>query len=398
MQLQTKLKLKKDATLGADAPSKLFYYLPLIGCDGLSLYVLLFGLYEDEYEIKNLIDMSTIKTLKELKNAFNKLAGIGLVELYKSKTDALDEMCVLRDPLSKQTFFSSLILTEQLKEKTGKAFNFLKPRVLVKKGYEKLTPSYDEVFKRSKKENRLISPIKLSGFNYVFFISLFSKDEFPSTVLETEEVKRTVEECAFLYKLSESDMRSVLKTVLVNESDLTVETIKNQAKLFYNKNKDATELTTTVINNDNYLDSEKNDKQLKLLNYLEKASVEEILYQLTKMQPLKKDVLMFEKIKSECMFTQGVMNVLILYVNRLKEGKRVSENYYLTIASEWKAKKVDSTFKAYLIFLELVKPKPKEKRVLRSEVVPEWFKKSEDIELETTDENADLLKELFDYD
>ena len=72
--LYEKFKINQNVQLNnEDIKSLSLLYLPLMGIDSFAIYSIFSSLdKETEYSFKNIIDLSTIKTLKSLNNGLDK--------------------------------------------------------------------------------------------------------------------------------------------------------------------------------------------------------------------------------------------------------------------------------------------------------------------------------------
>ena len=403
VQLKDKIKIKKKTVLADNLGQATLYYTPLIGPDGVGLYLALNSLDGIGYDVDFFIKLLALGNIHNFQNTIKKVVSVGLISLYKKHDQDSEYLFLVNNPLNYDDFFSTPLLIETLKEKMGDSFSFLKKKPESLKGYEEIVIPYDKAYKRIKEQNFYTSlkgdVIRIEKFNYALFINMFDQKIIPYAIFDDKVICEAIVQSAILYNLSEHDMYSVIMNIYNIGTDFTADVIVSHAKKYYQEVVKGPVLETAVKESDDYLASIKDDKVLTLINYLNRATTEELLRSITKMMPVPKDLEMFKKIKEKTGFSQGLLNALITYVYRLKKGERVSETYYLTIASEWKASKVNNTLDGFYKISSLDKtPKKQSSFKQIKKETPNWYKESENLDPEAIDintEGAIILDEIF---
>ena len=146
--LYEKFKINQNVQLNnEDIKSLSLLYLPLMGIDSFAIYSIFSSLdKETEYSFKNIIDLSTIKTLKSLNNGLDKLEGLGLLKTYFNEEKGY--IFELIPPLTEKEFIHEEVLMSLLESEIGsieieKIKSRYKP---VSKQFKNISKSFQDVY------------------------------------------------------------------------------------------------------------------------------------------------------------------------------------------------------------------------------------------------------------
>lgn len=400
-----------------DISSLSLLYLPLMGIDSFALYSILSNLNKNtEYNFKKIIDLSTIKTLKELNSALDKLEGLGLLKTYFNEEDGY--VFELIPPLKEREFIQEELLMALLETEIGsleieKIKSKYKP---INKKYKNVTKEFQDVFSITTKKateyvKNLVSPIisiKNENFNYSLFKLLFEASDIDESLLNDSEFKQKIIRLSYVYQLNEEEMKDVVFNTIMIEKKSDYASLSRNARIaFQNKYKVSTPKIQTV-NEDNFIDSEQDDVVIKFANSLESKTPSEVLEELSNMKPTPGELKIAEDLKNNTNLTYGAINYMIMIVSTEKDGALPNYNYFEKIAANWSRAKVKTAYDA----IKYVEKKKLEKQESMKQQpnkkvapVPEWYAEYEKNLQEKRDQgtnegnenkdvNLDELKEM----
>jgi replication initiation and membrane attachment protein len=382
-------------------------YLPIIGVDSFSLYNLLFTLDEGEtYSIKKLIDSLNFSSGSLLEHALHKLEAVSLIDSYYN--DQKGYLFYLKTPLSRTSFFTNSLLASFLSLQIGE-LETTKMRNLQDKAnvrsYKEISKAFDEVFDISSENvsnlfNRLLKikndkSIRVINpeFDYIFFKMSFDSDFIDQKVLEDEEFKQQILAISYNYKLNEEDMKQVIDKTIALDHDLKYEDIsKNAKRLFQDKNKNKTPRVITK-EPDAFINSQTDDAVYQIFALIENNTPGDLLKQLSGIEPSVAEMGMFQNLIDNTKFPVSVINLMILYVNSIKNGEIPSYNYFEKLANIW-ARAGVKTAKDALDYINQPKDTKDSKKAYgkKQAALPDWYEKYSQ-ELEKTKETASLSEE-----
>ena len=101
---------------------------------------------------------------------------------------------------------------------------------------------------------------------------------------------------------------------------------------------------------------------------------------------------MLDDLRRNTGYSQGVINIMILYVLREKDGELPGYNYFEKIANTWKRAKVKTSKDALDMINKDKEPKEVEKKYQSGKVkaTPEWYKEYEKSIKETTQKSEEF--------
>ncbi|WP_019242869.1 MULTISPECIES: replication initiation and membrane attachment family protein [Bacillus] len=425
-------------------------YQPLIGPLSVSLYMTLWSEIEsnrlwskdsNHYCLMNMMGLS----LKEIYEARSRLEGIGLLKVYKqSSQEATSLLYELMAPLNPEQFFTDGMLNVYLYKKIGKSQfaklkHFFSDEAMDVKGYQETTKTFPEVFASSHLDSLYVSEEsrqdlevehgqsfvsrmesqELDGFAEHFDFGLFfagMKSTLISEKAFTKDIQMTIAKLSYIYGINPIAMQSIVMRAVISDDEIDMEELRRAARDWYQIEYNQ-ELPSLVeqVQPIKYRHTEKpKTKEEEWIQHLEQVSPRELLIQYGGgVEPTLTELKIVEEVMIEQKLLPGVMNVLIEYV-MIKNDRKFPKAYVKTIASHWARKNV-KTVKAAMDLAKKEYEKDqkrnskqkqsysKTKKVIRTEIVPDWLKDAKNRETnqieadhsntKETEENADFLAE-----
>lgn len=395
-------KVEKDFTIGGgETNSMTKLYMPIIGVDGFSLYFLLTTLKkQEEYQISKLMDNLGFSNPLFLEEAINKLEAIGLIKTYYNKENGY--LFVINEPLSIKSFLNNHILYDFLKSKIGSTeISKIKKEIKKEAGYKEITKAFDEVYKRDSVVIKNILPsyfkelakdnieVKNNSFDYTYFKLMFDTNFIGEELFEDKKFKDEILKISYHYGLSEEEMYQAVMDTIKLDKDLKLEDINKRAVNIYSA-KRPEPITFTPKESISLKDSELDEATARFLDLVEKISCEELLKTLSGIKASVSELKLFDDLMKATGFSQGVINVMVLYVTNEKNGEIPSYNYFEKIANTWKRAKVKTAKDA----LDVINKKPEEKKTTnyskkaKVKEVPDWYKDYEKTISEASNKNV----------
>ena len=393
-------------------------YLPIMGIDSFSLYNVLtsFEVGKD-YAYKNLLDLLAGFSLASLNQAFDKLEALGLVKAYHNKKSGY--LYEIYPPLSKDAFLANELLEACLTSQIGQvALENLKKNIVKADGYKDVTKKFEDVFSIDTKNKEsilasLVMPevtVSNKDFNYVLFKAMFD-GSIPEDVLEDSEFKKHILRIAYTYKLNVDEMHECVEKTMAIDKNLEYASISKNAKLAFQNKYSVKDPVLKSNNNDKYLGSVQDEAWYEVLNSVENMSISDVLQSLSGVRPSVAEINMFEKLQNNTGFPDGVINLMILVVNKEKNGELPGYNYFEKIANTWARAKIKTAYDV----LKYYEDKKASEKVLEKEasarsqkkpkaILPSWYdaykkeldnNQSKQMNEEQTKEMIDLVKDLF---
>ena len=391
-------------------------YQPIIGSVAISLYFTLWGNLDTsltssvEYTHHNLMAIMRIK-LEDILEARERLEAIGLLKTYLKKGNINNYIYELYSPLDPNEFMSNPILATSLASNIGKnefdrILNFFKVPKIVLDGYEDISVSFGETFEVTdslnileSKDIRKVKQIDLVVDEKIDLNSLLSL--IPNEILNyrsiTKDTKSLIYKLAYIYNLNEDELSELIRNSINEKKIIDKDLLRNNCHNYYtfeHKN-----MTPSLIykKEPEYLRKKVGDvsKKAKLIYTFETTSPYDFLTGKNKgVRPSKSDLALIENLMLDYDLTPGVVNVLIDYVLRINDNK-LTKNYVLTIASQWKRSNIKTVEEAMDICKKENKTKNKERvRIIKKEKKPEWFDKNIEESAASLDDIAALEASL----
>jgi replication initiation and membrane attachment protein len=422
-------------------------YQPLIGSNGLSLYMTLWseldqnGMWGEETTHHTLM-IHMHRPLKDIYEERMKLEGIGLLKVHMNIQDGVRSFIYeLVPPLSPKAFFDDAVLNIFLYHRLGKTkYNstknfFLYPEIDTTM-YKEITRSFNDVFssmhpnqvESSLQSNDVHELFLLNGqelmdrtdnnevkihntfFNFELFYEGLSDAVIPKKAI-TEKVREAIIKLAFLYGIDHLQMKNVLMSAITGNDSIDIEQLRKSAREWYQfENGDAmpalTERTQplayqTMVRKEPTTEAELFVKQL------EQTSPRQLLVELSGgAEPSGSDLKIIEDVMFKQKLLPGVVNVLVHYV-MLRTDMKLTKGYVEKIASHWARKQIRTVQDAMAIAKEEhrqyqqwaetknnPKTRTKNQKSARTEMLPEWFgDNKEETRVDPENENQNIEDE-----
>ena len=323
-------------------------------------------------------------------------------------------------PLNVESFLDNSILASFLENKIGDVeFEKIKVGNQKHSGYKDISKSFDDVFERTTESIKNILPnefknlvndsiyVKNKDFDYIIFKLSFQDSVIDQEILNDKYFKEEILKISYHYNLNEDEMKEAVLETLRVDKDLRIKDIsKNASKIYQAKSIQPIRFVTKEA--DPFVSEGVDDTTLRFLSLVEKTSCEELLYSLSNIKPSTSELKMLDDLRRNTGYSQGVINIMILYVLREKDGELPGYNYFEKIANTWKRAKVKTSKDALDMINKDKEPKEVEKKYQSGKVkaTPEWYKeyeksikeatqKSEEFETKEKDLEEALASGLF---
>ena len=391
------IKVNKVSLSGEDLFVLSSMYLPLIGTNSYSIFLLLNNLNGDERQVKTLLDMIGNQNPNLFTQSVAKLEGIGLVKKYYNEEKGY--LLQLLSPISGKAFLKNDILKQYLYNQIGDVeVHNLEKRYREKKisGYTDMTLSFDEVFKPVKEKNIPVSiddsveidniKVKNQAFDYLVFKMAFSSDELSGELLNDVDFENNILKISYQYQLNEQEMYEAVKRTMAMTHDLRYEDIAKSAGYIYQNKEQTTVLGFEIKEAVNYEHNLKDDEK-ELIRLANNLSIAKMLEALSGIKPALAELNDFNKLQNLTGLPNGVINILIFYINKVKQGEPVNYTYIEKIARSWMKAGVKTAEDAVL-YMGREKEKTTTKARRQKKVVeePNWLKEDYSGGQELTDE------------
>ena len=362
-------------------------YMPLIGPKSINIYMTLrtFVLSGETESMINghlkLFQMLQIKKETDFIKERNKLEAVGLLDVYQSNNTYVYK---INNVLMAEEFFSNDILKNFLYQKVqDEEFNNLMMEFLVHRvdlnEFENVTKSFDDVFEVDTKNSLsyleelnslIITPngemIKVNNphFDYKYFNVLISAlDILDSDVLASRTLYDYVNRYSFLYQLTTEEIKDAIVESVNIDKNIDYEVFKKSCKKIYDKHT----VKPKIIKAQN---TSNNDK---LITFLEQSSPNVIVENLFGVGLVSSEIEMFDKLLNNTGISLGILNVLVIYVLKDKNGEVPSYNYFDKIIKTWQRMGLSSTKEAMDYINGRTNQTPKAKTRNNVKAVPDWY-------------------------
>ena len=347
--------------------------------------------------------------LEDIKEAREKLEGIGLIKTYLKKGEVNSYIYELYSPLSAYEFINNPILNTALYNNLSKKeYNRIVATLVLPKidlnGYKNISRSFKDVYnflETEKAENKNIRKVNHLDLSFEPMINLnevlsLIPEEMLSLKNISKEDKEIIYQLSFVYNLNNEEMSEVIRNSIVNYR-ISVDLLKDNCRNFY-KFEHKGKIPKAVFQSQPlYLRQNKiNDsRKSKLINQFEKENPYDFLAFKQGARPTKKDLETIEYLIIDQKLNPGVVNVLIDYVLKINNNKLV-RSFVEQIAAQWKRSKITTVNDAMDIAMsEYDKSKNKTKKNAHTkDIMPEWLNKDVKEELLTEEELLQFEKEL----
>lgn len=393
-------------------------YMPLIGPKSINIYMTL-RTFVQSGEVESmtnghlkLFQLLQIKKENDFIKERNKLEAVGLLEVFESSNIYAYKVKQVK---SAEQFFNDDVLRTFLYQKIqDEDFNNLMMEFLVYrtdfKEFKNITKSFDDVFEVDAKNNLsyleelnslIITPtgemIKVNNphFDYKYFnVLIGALDILDNDILSSRTLYDYVNRYSFLYQLTTEEIKDAVIASVNIDKNIDYDVFKKTCKKIYDKH----EVKPKIIKTQNSTSDD------KLINFLDVSSPNVIVENLFGVGLVSSEIEMFDKLLNNTGISLGILNVLIIYVLKDKNGEVPSYNYFDKIIKTWQRMGISSTKEAMDYINGRNQPKSTSKPKSKTNVkdVPDWYDdyikdvEAKNKDKENKEENAKSIEELND--
>jgi replication initiation and membrane attachment protein len=329
-------------------------YQPIIGCQAYNLYLTLMNLMNrqtlisDEYLHADLESLLNRKLDLIEKDRF-KLEALGLLVTFFAADSFTYE---IKLPLSARSFINDGILGQYLissitKTRFKKILKIFKISPQNKKQKYNISKAFNEIFPAINneeviQENNLLSGEKhrfVAMNKYDFNWRLFS-DSLPKEVFDisdlTEAIRLKIESLSYVYGLDELNLKDVLIKSLDENNQVNIEYLARNARYEYEK------LIEVPTNIDLKEKSPNRNTPTDPVEYFKTVSPIQLLSELGEGLVSVADLKTIERLIEEVGLNPSVVNVLVAYIARTKDGVMPGFAYFQKVGQTWKRNQINS--------------------------------------------------------
>lgn len=385
MDSNFKLIIKTELS-SADFKVLVFLYQPLIGIDTYSLYTTFYHLSKQNITLlhKDLFDILNLKQ-KDFLKMTEKLEAIGLLETYEK--DGLEFVYILKPPYSAKKFLVDTFLGAYLESEIGssnlkKLASFFKVSDGINHEFNNITKSFDDLynFKTNQTinvdfdlESRNGNNTKLikNGINYNEFVEKLPRS-LKSPKLFNDNFKQQLIQIAYIYQFSIDDLINVYEKAHLGKNNIKISEVNFQAKQYFESENKQIAVEKKEITEEEALNS------VPYIQIIEKYGINEIYHTSNALETVNEFINQNE-------IMQGTLNVLLIYILKLKEGVLPNVNYLNRVWQSWSSKGVRTVSDAIKFREDIEKNyqtnyKTKSKTVNKPEWIDKYMKELEEME------------------
>ncbi len=403
-----------------------FLYQPLIGSSCFSLYMTLWAELEEnrlwsESSTHHLLMNLSGMNLKEIYEVRLKLEGIGLLKTFVKTIDGGRSFIYeLHPPLNPEQFFLDGMLNIYLYRKIGKNHfarlkRFFSDQQFPKeKEYQEVTRAFQDVFTSATpgslqylqdvseelelEENHQFigrnetNPIQIDGntFDFDLLAAGLNESLVPKKAL-TSKIKNVISNLAFLYNINPIEMKNFILGAIDPNDEIDIDDLRKGARDWYqfvNYDQLPSLVYRTQPATYQVQLTEPKTIEEELIRSYETNSPIVIFKELSGgVEPTEAQLKVLEEVMIKYKLPPGVINVLI-DVTFKKTNMKFPKSYVETIASQWAKLQIKTVKEA----MELAKEEDRKgkeskksgrganKKLIRTEVLPDWFEESADVE------------------
>lgn len=398
-----------------DKKNLISFYMPIIGCTAVSLYLTLWqDLNYKEEDSNILIHHHLMTLLKESKEviyqARQSLEAVGLLKTYVKSENVKTFIYELYSPLLPNEFFNHPILNIVLYNNIGSEEYDNLIKLYQKKKYDyssyiDVTKKMDEVYKsenynvKNDIKDRSINNITLnSKINYEQISTSIPKNVMSDKALNKKS-RELIDNLSFVYNFDTLKMIELIRGSLNEFGMIDKNALRLNARKSYNLSSNS--LPTLIYRTQpEYLKKASGDNSLhaQIVSMFESISPYDFLkYKNKGAIPTNKDLKLVESLLVDLELTPAVVNVLLDYCLR-KNNNKLTNAYVETIAGQWKRADLKTAEEA-MKFAEHEHKKINKKIPVESKKIsePAWFNKkieTKDVSDQEQKELEELLKEF----
>ncbi len=331
------------------------FYQPIIGIGAYSLYCTLINLLDrqslvsEDYLHGDLESMLNMKLASVEKDRF-RLEAIGLLDTYYFDDHFAYE---LKMPMSAQSFVNDGVLGQYLIasitidrfKKLVQIFKLKTPNI---KKHLKTTKAFDEVFQainlgEPELEDGLKAASRPNGIktNYTTFDWRLFTEGIPADFYDLEhlsdQLKEKIQNLHYVYSLDEIQMHNVFLKSIDNDKHININKLavnaRDEYKLIHSVKKQLAEIEVAPRERNLPTDP---------VGYFKAISPLSLLEEMGGGQASAADLRIVERLLEEVKIDKGVLNVLLAYVARIKDGTLPGYDYFQKVALDWKRNQVET--------------------------------------------------------
>lgn len=347
-------------------------YLPLIGSKAFSLYLSIYSLY---YQSKNKA-YSKIFFLEHLKltnEEFQKsryiLESFDLLNTFNSEKDQY--LIKLKKPLTPKQFLSDTIfgsffeaeMGEKFTSKIVSTFEVESPEFLDSNNISK---SFSDLykFKQMKNPSFDINLYENGNSKRKTFVEQFPFEEwfetipkrFQKPILMRKSMRDLIENLVLVYNFSTEDMTNIIQMLKPNQ--VTKVSLNLKARFYFQEKM----MKLDVV-----------EKSTDVNNTLDKVSPLTILKKYSKNDDYSQSLEDVVNLMDRNNVNLGIINTLILFVLKRKNGIMPHINYLEKILNDWLSKGVRNTNDATKLVSKIEKNFSNKSQKTRKNIQPDWF-------------------------
>ncbi|MCK5731557.1 MAG: DnaD domain protein, partial [Tenericutes bacterium] len=327
---------------------------PIIGDSAFSLYLTLMNLMDrqtlisEEYLHADLESLLNHK-LDSIEKDRYKLEAIGLLVTFFAKDSFTYE---IKLPLSARSFVNDGILGQYLissitKTRFKKIIKIFKIASPKKHQKYNISKAFNEVFPALGKQELIQETNLVNGqkhrfvslnkynFNWRLFNDSISSDMFDISNL-TEAIKLKVESLSYVYGLDELIMKDVLIKSLDDTNNVNIEYLARSARYEFDRDtvvKKTEEIKKTNANRNTPTDP---------VEYFKSVSPIQLLNEIGDNMVSVADLRTVERLIDEVGINPSVVNVLLAYIAKTKEGVLPGYAYFQKVGQTWKRNQINT--------------------------------------------------------
>jgi replication initiation and membrane attachment protein len=332
-----------------------------MGSDAFTLYTILQALL-DRQSLTSLeylhADLESLlnKKLSDIETARYRLEAIGLMN-----TCFLDDRFLyeLKLPMSAQSFVNDGILGQYLqsaltKDRFKKLVQIFRLKPPKTSGYLKITKSFDEVFpalflSESVSEENLITNHRgkqVSAVKATFDWRLFA-NSIPAAFFDpaelTDSLKNKIKNLHYVYGLDELEMKDITLKAMDDNRKISSSQLAVYAREYY-KARQQSLLNPSQTAPERTFD--RHHLSTDPIEYFQQVTPRVLLEEMGGGQVSAADLRIVERLIEEVGLDEGVVNVLIAYVAKIKDGHLPGYDYFEKVAMSWKHNQIHNVKEA----------------------------------------------------
>ncbi len=394
-------------------------YQPIIGQAAISLYFTLWS-YLDQSEIISLewthhhLMTNMRLRLDGIKEARERLEGIGLVKTYFKKGDVNRFVYEMFSPLTAHEFLNNPVLNISLYNNVGtteydKIVSYFKlPRMNLSE-YTDITCKFNEIFESTdlnsydhiENDIRKVSRNKLeitSKIDLDTIIASLPEEMFNPSSL-TKDTKELLYKLSFIYDFDNEKMSELIRNSLSEKRIIDKSLLKMNSRKVYQFEHYGKLPSLLYRSQPEYLrkPSGETSKKAKIIYQFETTTPYDfLLSKYNGARPTKQDTATLEYLLLDMNLNPGVVNVLVDYVLKINNNK-LTRSFVESIAGQWAKSKIETVESAMSFAEKEYKnmKKYKQTKVTKNiEEKPVWFKENISESKASDSEIAEMKKML----